>query len=131
MCTYIRVHIILSLSSLNNVFKLVTSNAKMLFRVKRLFINNFAKCVGQKRFKHTEFEPLFERMKTFWNKTAIHDYKGSYTYGNVFLSAKELSQDISRELGGKIHERVLFLCSNDVNYVVTLLAIWMSGQTGQ
>lgn len=76
------------------------------------------------------FVPLFANAEKFSDKIAIKDHKGNYTYGDIFNSAKGLSVEILKKLHGKINERVLFLCSNDVNYVITLWAIWMSGQIG-
>ncbi|XP_060530056.1 malonate--CoA ligase ACSF3, mitochondrial-like [Cylas formicarius] len=72
--------------------------------------------------------PVFKNAKNFPDKVAIRDRIAGYTYANIFLSANELSKEISSLLGGKTNERVLFLCPNDVHYVITLWAIWMSGQ---
>lgn len=86
---------------------------------------------NEHRFTHNQFVPLFANAPKFGNKVAIKDHAGNHTYGDIFNSAKGLSLEISKKLHGKINERVLFLCSNDVNYVVTLWAIWMSGQIGE
>lgn len=80
---------------------------------------------------HNNFVPLFANAPKFGDKVAIRDNTGNYTYGEIFNSAKGLSLEILKRLHGKINERVLFLCSNDVNYVITLWAIWMSGQIGE
>lgn len=74
--------------------------------------------------------PCFKNAENFTDKIALSDSVGNYTYGNIFLSAEQLSNEISRNMMGKTNERVLFLCSNNVNYVITLWAIWMSGQIG-
>lgn len=81
--------------------------------------------------RHAGNLPLFANAVKFSDKTALDDGVGSYTFGNIFKNAAELSNVISSRLNGKTNERVLFLCSNDVNYIVTLWAIWMSGQTGK
>lgn len=99
--------------------------------VRLLFNKNSKVCLKHWRFKHTNVQPLFVKMKTFYNKIAIHDRNGSHKYGDIFVSAINLSKVISEKLDGRKQERVLFLCSNDVNYVVTLWAIWMSGQIGK
>lgn len=72
--------------------------------------------------------PCFKNVVNFPDKMAFCDSVGSYTYGNIFLSAKQLSHEISEKMMGKTNERILFLCSNNVNYIITLWAIWMSGQ---
>ncbi|XP_044746078.1 malonate--CoA ligase ACSF3, mitochondrial [Coccinella septempunctata] len=72
--------------------------------------------------------PCFTNVVNFSDKIALCDSVGSYTYGNIFLSAKKLSEEITQKMMGKTSERVLFLCSNNVNYIITLWAIWMSGQ---
>lgn len=72
--------------------------------------------------------PVFKNARLFPDKVAIRDRIAAYTYGNIFMSAHELAKEISALLDGKVNERVLFLCPNDVHYVITLWAIWMSGQ---
>lgn len=74
--------------------------------------------------------PVFFKAKNYTDKIALRDTLGSYSYANLFMSAKELSQTLTRELDGKPHERIVFLCPNDANYVITQWAIWMSGQIG-
>lgn len=74
--------------------------------------------------------PIFSNAHLFPEKVALRDSVGSYTYGNLFLSAKELSNTITQQVDGKTNQRVMFLCSNDADYVITLWAIWMSGQIG-
>ncbi|XP_076267014.1 malonate--CoA ligase ACSF3, mitochondrial-like [Rhynchophorus ferrugineus] len=72
--------------------------------------------------------PVFKNARLFPEKIAIKDRIAAYTYGNIFMSAHELSKEITNLLEGKTNERVLFLCPNDIHYVITLWAIWMSGQ---
>lgn len=72
--------------------------------------------------------PVFKNVPNFADKIALRDTIASYTYANLFLSANELSQRITKLLDGKTNERVLFLCPNDANYIITMWAIWMSGQ---
>lgn len=86
---------------------------------------------NQVRYVHNQFVPLFANAPQFAEKIAIKDQSGNHTYGDIYNSAKGLSLEISKKLHGKINERVLFLSSNDVNYVITLWAIWMSGQIGK
>lgn len=98
---------------------------------RKLFTNTCKLHVySHERFVHNYFTPLFANAPKFADKVAIRDRTGNYTYGEIFNSAKGLSLEILKKLHGKINERVLFLCSNDVNYVITLWAIWMSGQIG-
>ncbi|XP_050295892.1 malonate--CoA ligase ACSF3, mitochondrial-like isoform X2 [Anthonomus grandis grandis] len=72
--------------------------------------------------------PVFRNAKLFPDRVAVRDKIAAYTYGNVFMSAYQLSKEITNLLDCKSHEKVLFLCPNDVQYVITLWAIWMSGQ---
>ncbi|KAJ3648234.1 hypothetical protein Zmor_020053 [Zophobas morio] len=72
--------------------------------------------------------PIFSNVSQFPDKVAIKDTVGSYTYANLFVSAKELAATISQQLEHKTNQRVMFLSSNNADYVVTLWAIWMSGQ---
>ncbi|KAJ8971132.1 hypothetical protein NQ314_000864 [Rhamnusium bicolor] len=104
-------------------------NRQMLMNLgKRAFFQRTAGYYGSNVSKHTGIVPLFANAKKFSNKIALRDSAGSYTYGNIFDSAKELSDKISSQLNGRTNERVLFLCSNDVTYVISLWAIWVSGQ---
>lgn len=75
--------------------------------------------------------PVFRNAQNFPEKIALCDGIASYTYANIFMSANELSKDITKLVNGKTNERVLFMCPNDANYVITLWAIWMSGQIGK
>ena len=75
--------------------------------------------------------PIFSNVSQFPDKVAIKDTVGSYTYANLFVSAKELAATISQQLEHKTNQRVMFLSSNNADYVVTLWAIWMSGQIGR
>lgn len=75
--------------------------------------------------------PVFRNAQNFPEKIALRDGIASYTYGNIFMSAHELSKDITQLVEGRTNERVLFMCPNDANYVITLWAIWMSGQIGE
>ncbi|KAJ8940173.1 hypothetical protein NQ318_019382 [Aromia moschata] len=81
------------------------------------------------RFKNTAHVPsLFSNVHKFYDKIALYDNAGRYSYGNIIMGATKLSRTISNLLEGRTNERILFLCNNDVNYVITLWAIWMSGQ---
>lgn len=75
--------------------------------------------------------PVFRNAQYFPEKIALRDGIANYTYANIFMSANELSKDITKLVNGKTNERVLFMCPNDANYVITLWAIWMSGQIGE
>ncbi|ENN70246.1 hypothetical protein HUJ04_013123 [Dendroctonus ponderosae] len=77
---------------------------------------------------HLAGGPVFRNARLFPDKIAIRDRIAAYTYANIFMSAHELSREISAILDGKTNERVLFLCPNDVHYVITLWAVWMAGQ---
>ncbi|XP_066157417.1 malonate--CoA ligase ACSF3, mitochondrial [Euwallacea fornicatus] len=77
---------------------------------------------------HLAQGPVFKNARLFPERVAIRDRIAAYTYANIFMSAHELSKEISTMLDGRLNERVLFLCPNDVHYVITLWAIWMSGQ---
>lgn len=72
--------------------------------------------------------PVFRKAANYTDRIALRDSLGSYTYGNLFLGAKDLCNDITVQVGRKNSERILFLCPNDATYVLTQWAIWMSGQ---
>lgn len=91
------------------------------------------------RFQHTQAKlkstlqlnrPVYKNVFQFGERVALKDSIGKYTYSNLFSSANELSQQITTLVDGRKGERIMFLCPNDASYVITLWAIWMSGQIG-
>lgn len=78
-----------------------------------------------------EVVPIFRHSTQFADRIALKDNNGNYTYGNIFMSAKQVANDISKMIEYKNNERVLFLCPNDTSYVITQWAIWISGQIGK
>lgn len=76
--------------------------------------------------------PVFRRASNFTDKIALRDSLAHYTYGNLFMGAKALTNEISRSLsdGSTLNQKVLFLCDNDANYILTQWAIWMTGNIG-
>lgn len=75
--------------------------------------------------------PVFRKASEFLNRIALQDLNSSYTYGNLFSAAKELSNTINVQAGYKPGQRIMFLCPNDASYVITQWAIWMSGHIGK
>lgn len=85
----------------------------------------------EKSVQNPDVQPVFYNVAKHQTKTAVYDNTGNYSFSNIFVEAKELSSKISRQLNGRIGERVLFLCPNDASYVITIWAIWLSGQIGK
>ncbi|XP_020029152.1 malonate--CoA ligase ACSF3, mitochondrial isoform X1 [Castor canadensis] len=75
--------------------------------------------------------PVFTRALAFGDRIAIVDQHGHHTYRDLYYRSLHLSQEICRLRncvdGDLQEERVSFLCSNDVSYVVAQWASWMSG----
>lgn len=74
--------------------------------------------------------PGFYKAPKFGSKIAIYDQSGKYSFLNLFTEAQSLSSKLFKLLNGRTGERVLFLCPNDAQYVITIWAIWMAGQIG-
>ncbi|XP_014206849.1 acyl-CoA synthetase family member 3, mitochondrial isoform X2 [Copidosoma floridanum] len=72
--------------------------------------------------------PVFKYASQYTDKTALRDMHGDYTYGDLFLSAKQFANDLNRLLGEGSQERVAFLLPNDASYVICQWACWISGQ---
>lgn len=74
---------------------------------------------------------MFIRALAFGDRIAIIDRHGRHSYRELFDRSLRLSQEICKLWGcvsGDLQEeRVSFLCSNDVSYVVAQWASWMSG----
>ncbi|XP_051024827.1 malonate--CoA ligase ACSF3, mitochondrial [Acomys russatus] len=75
--------------------------------------------------------PVFIRALAFGDRLALIDKHGRHTYRELYDRSLCLAQEICRLRGCKVgdlqEERVSFLCSNDVSYVVAQWASWMSG----
>lgn len=75
--------------------------------------------------------PVFTRALAFKDRVALIDQHGSHTYKDLYYHSLRLSREICRlrEHAGRDlqEERISFMCSNDVSYVVAQWASWMSG----
>lgn len=75
--------------------------------------------------------PVFIRALAFGDRVALVDQHGHHTYKDLYCRSLRLSQEICRlrECAGQDlqEERISFMCSNDVSYVVSQWASWMSG----
>ncbi|XP_062965526.1 malonate--CoA ligase ACSF3, mitochondrial isoform X2 [Cynocephalus volans] len=75
--------------------------------------------------------PVFTRALAFGDRVALIDQHGHHTYKDLYNRGLRLSQEICRLRGcvsGDLgEERISFLCSNDVSYVIAQWASWMSG----
>ncbi|XP_008137987.2 malonate--CoA ligase ACSF3, mitochondrial [Eptesicus fuscus] len=75
--------------------------------------------------------PVFTRALAFGDRVALVDQHGLHTYKDLYCRSLRLSQEICRllECAGQDlqEERISFMCSNDVSYVVAQWASWMSG----
>ncbi|XP_042558221.1 malonate--CoA ligase ACSF3, mitochondrial [Dipodomys spectabilis] len=75
--------------------------------------------------------PVFVRAPAFGDRIALVDQHGCHTYRDLYARSLRLSREICKLRGcvdGDLREeRVSFLCSNDVSYVVAQWAAWMSG----
>uniref|UniRef100_A0A673UMY8 Acyl-CoA synthetase family member 3 n=1 Tax=Suricata suricatta TaxID=37032 RepID=A0A673UMY8_SURSU len=75
--------------------------------------------------------PVFARALAFGDRIALVDQHGSHTYKDLYCHSLRLSREVcqllARPSGDLQEERVSFLCSNDVSYVVAQWASWMSG----
>lgn len=75
--------------------------------------------------------PVFIRALAFGDRVALIDKHGRHTYRELYDRSLCLAQEICSLRGCKVgdlqEERVSFLCSNDVSYVIAQWASWMSG----
>ncbi|XP_071076142.1 malonate--CoA ligase ACSF3, mitochondrial isoform X6 [Desmodus rotundus] len=75
--------------------------------------------------------PVFTRALAFGDRVALIDQHGRHTYKDLYCRSLRLSQKICRlrECAGQDlrEERIAFMCSNDVSYVIAQWASWMSG----
>ncbi|XP_023560980.1 acyl-CoA synthetase family member 3, mitochondrial isoform X2 [Octodon degus] len=75
--------------------------------------------------------PVFAKALAFGDRIALIDQHGCHTYRDLYLHSLRLSQEVCRlcpcKDGDLQGERISFLCSNDVSYVIAQWASWMSG----
>ena len=75
--------------------------------------------------------PVHHLAMNHLDRVAIHDNIGSHTYKDVLLKSTLLSKRIMEFYNGSDRqERIGFLCSNDVTYVIAHWACWASGNIG-
>ncbi|XP_022367251.1 acyl-CoA synthetase family member 3, mitochondrial isoform X4 [Enhydra lutris kenyoni] len=78
-----------------------------------------------------ESAPVYTRALAFADRIALVDQHGQHTYRDLYNHSLRLSRELCRLLeradGDLQEERVSFLCSNDVSYVVAQWASWMGG----
>ncbi|CAH0390065.1 unnamed protein product [Bemisia tabaci] len=72
--------------------------------------------------------PTFRKAEAYLDNIALQDHHGDYSYRGLFESSASFSKILMNELGGKMQERVAFLCPNSASYIITQWACSMSGQ---
>lgn len=75
--------------------------------------------------------PTFRKAEAYLDNIALQDHHGDYSYRGLFESSASFSKILMNELGGKMQERVAFLCPNSASYIITQWACSMSGQIGK
>lgn len=77
--------------------------------------------------------PLFLQMEEHNDKVALIDSHGNHTYDELLQSTYSLSKKIlgllkTQDSNLRLNdEKIAYLCPNDVSYIVTTLATWLSG----
>ncbi|KAG5674326.1 hypothetical protein PVAND_004302 [Polypedilum vanderplanki] len=72
--------------------------------------------------------PVFKRALLNSQKTAIKDINGEKTYLELISGSFKLSKQISDVCAKESLAKVAFLCNNDISYILSQWATWMSGQ---
>lgn len=105
--------------------KVFTQTNIKSFLVKRNFIQNIVHCKFSTGIH--ELLPVHQRAVNFFDRLALRDEKGKYTYGNIYAAAAEVAKEISKKVDKRVGAHILYLCPNDSSYIITQWAIWMSG----
>ena len=75
--------------------------------------------------------PVFQIATNHLNKVALKDRNGSHTYYEILQKSLMLAKKIQAKLGvNKSQERIVFLCPNDVTYILAQWACWATGHIG-
>ena len=76
--------------------------------------------------------PVFQIATNHLNKIALKDQNGAHTYQEILRKSLLLAKQIQAKIGvNKTQERIVFLCPNDVTYVLAQWACWASGHIGK
>lgn len=76
--------------------------------------------------------PVFQIATNHLNKVALKDRNGAHTYQEILRKSLLLAKQIQAKIGvNKTQERIVFLCPNDVTYVLAQWACWASGHIGK
>ncbi|XP_057370808.1 malonate--CoA ligase ACSF3, mitochondrial-like [Daphnia carinata] len=83
---------------------------------------------GKTEEKNELITPVFQIATNHLNKIALKDKNGTHTYQDILRKSLLLARKIQGKLGvNKTQERIVFLCPNDVTYVLAQWACWASG----
>ncbi|KAG0725061.1 Acyl-CoA synthetase family member 3, mitochondrial [Chionoecetes opilio] len=76
----------------------------------------------------TSILPVFKQAEKFKDDIALTDQHGEHTYGHIHRLSGHLAWQIQTVLGkDAVQQRIVFLCPNDVSYVISQWATWMAG----
>jgi len=72
--------------------------------------------------------PVFYQAPMFFDRIAVTDSDGDFTYEDVFRRSCKLASELRRALGPNVGQsRVCVVCPKGVSFVVAQWAVWMSG----
>ncbi len=75
--------------------------------------------------------PVFHAATHHLKRIALKDRNGTHTYQEILRKSLMLAGRIRQKLGPeKSQERIVFLCPNDVTYLLAQWACWASGHIG-
>ena len=78
-----------------------------------------------------EITPVFQIATNHLNKIALKDKNGSHSYSDILRKSLLLAKKIQAKIGRKQQERIVFLCPNDVSYIIAQWACWAAGHIGK
>jgi malonyl-CoA/methylmalonyl-CoA synthetase len=85
-----------------------------------------------KESSETLITPVFQIATNHLHKVALKDQNGVHTYQEVLRKSLLLAKKIQEKIGvNRTQERIVFLCPNDVTYVLAQWACWASGHIGE
>lgn len=76
----------------------------------------------------SSINPVFRIATNYINKVALADSYGSHTYQEILGKSLILAKKIQQKIGvNKTQERIVFLCPNNITYVLAQWACWAAG----
>ena len=79
----------------------------------------------------TSITPVHLRARQYLQRIAVQDANGAHSYQDILHRTDRLARLIGQTIGSdRVEQRIGFLCSSNVTYVLAQWACWATGNIG-